>query len=399
VATRRAEALLRKRRQPLRPTSWEIFFDLVYVFALTRMTQRLVEELTSERRVLRTEAGESLILLLATYMVWLVTTLTTNLFDPQRPEIQLLAAAALLGALLMGVAIPQAFEQRSLLFAGSYVSIHLVQGLFFVPALRGHPVQRRALRMLVWSSISAVPWIAGALLGNGVRGVLWTLAIAVDYAGVAFGQPTPKLGRQPESEMSIDPEHLSERFRLFFTIALGELILALGATYSRGDLSAGSTVAFVASFATAALLWRIYIYRAGELLPAAIAGAREPAHLAGFTVPAHVLMLAGIIGISAGTELVIQHPFGSTDPAWIVFMLGGPLVFLAGRSIFEYVVFSRVSPSRLFGMLALVALAPAMRVLPPLGTAVAPALVLTAVAVADTMRAREHPNEPPAPPR
>ena len=398
MATARAQALLRKPGQPVHPTFLEVFFDLVFVFALTRMTQRLVEELTSERRILVTEAGQTLILLLATYMVWLVTTLITNLYDPTRPEIQLVTAAAMLGALLMAVAVPEAFEERSLFFALSYVSIHLVQGLFFVPALRGHPAQRRAVRVFVWFSISAVPWVVGALDGDVARAVLWTLAIALDYTGVALRQPTPMLGRQPASEMTIDPEHLSERFRLFFTIALGELILALGSTYSQSAFTAASTVAFVASFATTALLWRIYVHRAGELLPAAIATAREPARLAAVSVPAHVLMLAGIIAVSAGIELVIAQPLGRIDPALVVFMLGGPVLYLGGRAIFEYIVFSRVSPSRWYGITTLVVISPGLRFAPPLVSAIAPAAVLTGVAITDTIRGRGSPDEPPSPP-
>jgi low temperature requirement protein LtrA len=399
MAIGRAEALLRKPGQTARPTFLEIFFDLVFVFALTRITQRLVEDLTTERRIILSEAGQTLVLLLATYMVWLATALITDLYDPQRPEIQLLVAAAMFGALLMAVALPEAFGERSLLFAGAYVGIHLVRGLFFVPALRGHPAQLRAIRVFFWFCLSAVPWIAGALVGPEARGVLWTVAIALDYAGFALRQPTPKLGPQPAAGMSVEPEHLSERYRLFFTIALGELILAIGGAYSQGALTTGSTVAFVASFATTALLWRIYIYRAGELLPAAIAAAREPARLATLSAPAHLLMLAGIVAISAGMELVIEHPFGSTDPAWIAFMFGGALLFLAGRAVFEYSVFGRVSRSRVFGIVTLAVLAPAMKLAPPLVIALVPALVLTGVAVSDTIRGRGRPEEPPAPPR
>jgi low temperature requirement protein LtrA len=332
-------------------------------------------------------------------MVWLATALLTDLYDPQRPEIQMLVAAAMFGALLMAVAVPEAFGERSLLFAGAYVAIHLVRGLFFVPALHGHPAQLRAIRVFFWFCLSAVPWIAGALVGPAGRGVLWTLAIALDYAGFALRQPTPRLGRQPMSGMAVEPEHISERYRLFFTIALGELILSIGGAYSQGDLTTGSTVAFVASFATTALLWRIYIYRAGELLPAAIAAAREPARLATLSAPAHLLMLAGIVAISAGMELVIQHPFGSTDPAWIAFMFGGALLFLAGRAIFEFSVFGRVSRSRVFGIATLAVLAPAMKLAPPLATAVVPALVLAGVAVSDTLRGRGNPDERPSPPR
>jgi low temperature requirement protein LtrA len=224
------------------------------------------------------------------------------------------------------------------------------------------------------------------------------LALAVDYTGGNLGQPVPGLGRTREPELPVVAEHLSERYRLFFIIALGELILVTGVTFSRGSFELGSTAAFVVSFVTTALLWRIYIYRAGELLPGAIAGAREPARLAALSSPAHLLMVIGIVAIAAGIELVIEQPFGHIDPAWIAVTLGGPALFLAGRAIFEYAVFGRVSRSRLIGVLILVVISPAMVLVPPLAVAIAPAVVLVGIAVSDAARSRGRPPEQPAPP-
>jgi low temperature requirement protein LtrA len=399
MATSRAAALLRKPGQPQRATFLELFFDLVFVFALSRVSQRLVEDLTSQRRIVLTEAGQTLLLLLAVYVVWFATASITDLYDPQRPEIQLLIVATMFGSLVMAVALPAAFSDRGLVFAGAYVAIHLGRGLFFVPLLRRHPAQRRAVRVLFWFAVSAVLWIAGALFPESVaRGVLWTLAIGVDYTGVALRWPTPGLGRAPRSELPVVAEHLAERYRQFFTIALGELILVTGVAYSGGGFGAGPTAAFVVAFATTVLLWRIYIYRAGQLLPAAIAGASEPGRLVGLSTPAHLLMVAGIAVIAAGIELVITHPLGHTDPAWIAVILGGPALFLAGRALFEYAVFARVSWDRPIGVLVLAVVSPAMILVPPLVVAIAAALVLAGVAVSDAARARGGPPEPPTPP-
>ena len=399
MATNRAAALLRKPGQPQRATFLELFFDLVFVFALSRVSQRLVEDLASQRRIVLTEAGQTLLLLLAVYVVWFATALISDLYDPQRPEIQLLIVATMFGSLVMAVALPAAFGDRGLVFAGAYVAIHLGRGLFFVPALRGHPAQRRAVRVLFWFAVSSVLWIAGALFPESVaRGVLWTLAIGVDYTGVALRWPTPGLGRAP-AELPVTAEHLAERYRQFFTITLGELILVTGVAYSGGGFGAGPTAAFVVAFATTVLLWRIYIYRAGQLLPAAIAAAREPARAAGSSSFAHLIMVAGIAVTAAGIELVIKHPLGHTDLAWIAVILGGPALFLAGRALFEYAVFARVSWDRPIGVLVLAVVSPAMILVPPLVVAIAAALVLVGVAVSDAARARGGPPEPPAPPR
>ncbi|HEX2358064.1 MAG TPA: low temperature requirement protein A, partial [Micromonosporaceae bacterium] len=252
---------------------------------------------------------------------------------------------------------------------------------------------------LFWFIISAVPWITGALAGDVARSVLWAVAIALDFAGLALGWPTPKLGLQPAAEMPVEPEHLAERYRLFFTIALGELIVVTGTALSGTGFAPAHTAGFVASFATTVLLWRIYIYRAGELLPAAIEAAPDPDRLARSALIAHLLMLAGVVAIAVGFELDITHAHEHTKPAWLAVMFGGPVLFLAGRAIFEYAVFARVSRDRLIGVLVLAAVAPTMLFVPPLKAAVVAALVLAGVALADAARARGRPPEPPTPPR
>jgi low temperature requirement protein LtrA len=406
MARSRAAALLREPGDPQRATFLELFFDLVFIFALTRVSQRLVEDLTpnggaAERRIIVSEAGETLLLLLALWVVWLATALITDLYNPQRPEIQLLVVASMLGSLVMAVAVPEAFTERGLVFAGAYVAIHIGRGLYLVPALRGTQAQRRAAHVLVWFAISAVPWIAGAFSSATARGVLWTLALAVDYTGIALRWPTPRLGRAAAAaaELPVTAEHMSERYRQFFIIALGELILTTGLTYSGDGFEADRTAAFVVAFGTTALLWRIYIYRAGELLPAAIVAAPDPGRLSRSAAVAHLVMVVGIVTISAGYELVIEHPFGHTDPAWIAVILGGPALFLAGRAIFERAVFSRVSRDRPIGILALAAMSPAMILLPPLAAAIAAALVLVGIAVSDAARAKGRPPEQPSPRR
>ncbi|MET8312064.1 low temperature requirement protein A, partial [Micromonospora sp. NPDC005173] len=93
-----------------------------------------------------------------------------------------------------------------------------------------------------------------------------------------------------------------------------------------------------------------------------------------------------------------EHPFGHTPPAWVAVILGGPALFLAGRAIFEYAVFGRVSRDRVAGVLVLAAVSPATIFLPPVLVAAAAALVLAGIAVSDAARARRRPPEPPSPP-
>jgi low temperature requirement protein LtrA len=154
----------------------------------------------------------------------------------------------------------------------------------------------------------------------------------------------------------------------------------------------------VVSIATTVLLWRIYIYRAGELLSAAIAASPQPGRHARSAANTHMVMVAGIVVTAVGAEHLTAHPLGHTQPAWIAVIFGGPALFLAGRAIFEYEVFGRVSRDRPIGLLVLAALAPAMLLAPPLLVALVPTGVLAGIAVSDAARARGHPAEPPSPP-
>jgi low temperature requirement protein LtrA len=396
MATSRADLLLRKRGDPERAAFLELFFDLVFVYALTRISQLAVVHLTGNRWTALRASGQPLLLLLALLMVWYATTTVTDIYDPQRPEIQLLVVATMLLTLVMAVAAPQAFGVRGLVFAGAYVAVHIGRGLYFVPALRGHPAQSRAKRVLFWFTLSAVPWIAGGVVpGAGRREALWTLALTIDYGAVALGVPAPRLGRQTATEVPVEPEHLSERYRQFFIVALGELILITGIGYGSKNFEADRTAALLVSFATVVLIWRIYIYRAGELLPATLRASRHPARVAQLTAFSHLLMVVGIVAIATGDDLVIANSVSGTDPTWVAVIAGGPALFLLGRAFFEYVVSAHVSPARVVGAVGLVALSPALTAVPPYLAAVAPAVVLAAVVVADAARGRRHPSIPP----
>ena len=164
MTTSRAGELLRRPGDPQRATFLELFFDLVFVFALAQLSQGLVEDLSWS------DAFQTLVLLLAVWWVWSTTAGITDKFGPQRPAIQLLVIATMLGSLVMSAALPAAFGRRGLFFAGAYVAIQIGRGLFLVVVMRGHALQRPAGRVLFWSSVSALPWIAGALVSGTARG-------------------------------------------------------------------------------------------------------------------------------------------------------------------------------------------------------------------------------------
>lgn len=391
--TSRAAALLRRGGEP-RATLLELFFDLVFVFALVSLSHRLLKSLTWHG-VLQT-----LLLLLALWMVWIHTSGLTDRLDSDRRTTQLLVIGTMFGTLLMAAALPQAFGEQGLLFAVAYVATGVGRGGVLVLLLRGDPAATAFTRTLFWSGVPALPWIAGALVSGTARELLWVVAVGLEAIPLALGQPTPRLGRayMRKSEYEISGAHQAERYRQIFIVALGEPILITGMALSGSSFGYGQVLAAVVAFAGTALLWRIYIHKAGVLLGEAIAAAADSVRALIWSLYAHLTMIAGIVAIAVGDELVVAHPFGHTEPAWMLVMFGGPALFLVGRTIFEYGVFGRVSRSRLAGVLVLAAVAPAGIVLPPLAVAIAPVLVLAAIAWLDAARVRGRPPEPPAPP-
>ncbi|WP_446219430.1 low temperature requirement protein A [Micromonospora sp. IBHARD004] len=394
MTTGKLGVLLRRPGQG-RPAFLELFFDLVFVLAFFRLSQQLLEHLSW------TGTFQTLVLLLPVLAVWISTARLLDAFDPQHPLVQLLTMPIMFGTLVMAAATPEAFGRKGLVFAGAYLTVRLGGLAVAIVFLRGHEAQPSAVRLLFWVGMATVPWIAGGLLTGWVRGALWITAAVMEYAGIALGFPTPRLGRSGERrlEVVVSEEHTAERYQQFFIIALGEPILVTGLTFGSGEFGADRSAAALVAFATTALLWRIYIHRAGALLAGAMTMAPNPRRVAVLTIYSHMIMVAGIVTIAVGDELLITHPLGHPDPAWTAVILAGPALFLAGRATFEYAVFGRVSAPRVIGALALVALTPAMRPLPLLAVATTAALILAGVAVADMLRTRRLPSEQPSPSR
>jgi low temperature requirement protein LtrA len=168
--------------------------------------------------------------------------------------------------------------------------------------------------VLLWFAVSAVPSIVGAIVSSPTRVALWILALAIDYTGTILFYPAPWTGPM-RLQWPVVPEHSAERYRQFFIIALGELVLIAGTTYGGNYFGyGGRTAAFVVSFISTVLLWQIYTHRTGDMLPGAIATASDPYRVIRRALDPHLLMVVGILSISAGYELVIQHPFRAHRP-------------------------------------------------------------------------------------
>jgi low temperature requirement protein LtrA len=375
-----ARHLLRDRSGGQRVTNIELFFDLVYVFAVTQLSHFLLHHLTAGG------ALRSALLLAMVWLVWAYTTWVTNWMDPERLEVRLLLVAAMLVSLAMSAALPHAFAGWGWLVGTAYAVQQVGRSLFMVVALRGSgPLQRNFERILAWCVVSGAFAVAGALAGGAARDLLWVLAVATDVAGGLAGFATPGLGRSLTSDWTIEGGHFAERCQAFILIALGESIVIIGATLSGlAHVTAATVAAFVVAFAGSVALWWLYFDRSADASARAIAGSDDPGRIARAAYHLiHPVMVAGIIVAAAADDKILTSPAAtaSAPSGWLI--LGGPALFLAGHAAFKFAVWGVVPWTRLAGIAVLALLALAVSVLPEIALAACAAAVPAAVAAAD----------------
>ena len=381
------------RRDVLRPsdsaradrvTYVELFFDLVFVFALTQLSSYLAEH--------QNPAGllEGVIMVCALWWAWVSTTWVTNWLDPVALPVRGVVIGLAFVALVMSVAIAEAFGDRAWAFALSYVVLQLGRTGFLVWALWRHdrPVARDFACVLAWTGLASAFWVVGALLPLPAQLPFWGAALAVELAGTLLGYPVPGLGRLRLGGWDVSGPHIAERSALFVLIAIGEGILVAGFAFVDLESSVASTTAMANAFVMAAALWWIYFDHGERVGAETIERAPEPARLArtAYTF-VHLLVIAGVVVTSGADKELLGHPDERGLAAFTV-VLGGPALFLAGTALFRRVVAGRWPIAHLCGVLAFAALAVvagAVADATPLAIGLGATLVLVAVAAAETV--------------
>ena len=215
-----------------RATFFELFFDLVYVFAVTQLSHHLLEDISWSG------AAQTAFMLVALYWAWNYTTWMTNWFDPDTTPVRLVLVFVMLASLLMAVAIPQGFGKYALLFACAYAGLQIGRNAFVVAVTPRGWFNQNFRQILAWSVLSAPLWVAGGIVDSeALRWVLWLGALGLDIAAPLVTYWLPGVGRTPMSQWQIEGAHFGERFQLFVIIVLGESIVVAGAAASDTGLS------------------------------------------------------------------------------------------------------------------------------------------------------------------
>jgi low temperature requirement protein LtrA len=377
----------------------ELFFDLVFVFAITQLSHSLLADL-SLRAVL--QIG---LLLLGVWWIWIYTTWVTNWLDPQRLPVRLCLFALMFIGLVMSACLPKAFAERGMAFATAYVLMQIGRTLFFLWAVRAErlSMRRNFQRILVWLSLAAVFWITGALAEGELRLGLWGAALTIELISPALYFWVPGLGRSTLADWDVDGAHLAERCALFVIIALGESLLVSGATFASAPWSASTALAFIVSFVGAVAMWWLYFDKGEHAGVHRITTAADPGRHARVAYTyLHLPIIAGIIVSAVADELVLAHPDHATN-AGLAAMLGGPALYILGVGGFKWVSHDRAFPplSHVIGLvlLALLSLPAFAHLLSALAVAACACGILLLVAAWEhtSLRASAHQAQQPSP--
>jgi low temperature requirement protein LtrA len=311
----------------------ELFFDLVFVFAVTQLSHYLLGH-HDLMGVLQT-----LVMFLAIWWAWMFTAWATNWLDPGRAPVRLALLVIMLLSLALSTAIPTAFGAGGLVFACAYVAIQLGRTLYTAWAKQewqsGTPIN--LTRASLYFLAAAPLWIVGALDPDPHRRLWWWAgALAIEYSGPVLFFAIPGLGRSRAEEWDISGEHMAERCGLFIIIALGEGVLVTGATFARLDKNAATILALLIAFAGSVAMWWIYFDVGARRGQDVIEHQAHPGLLGreAYTY-GHIPIVAGIIVLAVADEMLLAHPTGRLDLALLAVVVAGGLLFVGGAAVFK----------------------------------------------------------------
>jgi len=303
----------------------ELFFDLVFVFAITQVSHLLLEHLTWRG------ALESGLVLMVVWWAWMYTTWVTNELDPDTLPVRFLLLTIMMASLLLAVAIPEAFDEKGLLFALSYVFIQLLRQWFlaFVASPPGSDARNRAMHILTWFFFSTPFWIAGAFFEGDTRLAIWLVAMGIDVIAPSTLYFVPWLRSLNFNDWNLGSGHFAERFQLFTIIALGETIVLTGATTADLDFNLTTALAFGAAFVSTACLWWLYFNYMATILERVLEESESRTEVGRdiFTY-GHIPIIAGIILCAVGDEIVLGHPTEYLHTPELIAVVAGPTLYL-----------------------------------------------------------------------
>jgi low temperature requirement protein LtrA len=336
----------------------ELFFDLVFVLALTQCTQLMSDQPTWDGLL------KGLLVLALLWWVWVGYSWITSVVDPEDDSVRIVIFGAMAGMLLVALAVPSAFGGLALEFAIAYAIVRYGQIGLFMIASRDSPELRHSVLTLAASTTVGVGiLVAGSFVHGDAQATIWAVALALDMAGPYF------FGAEG---WRLVPAHFAERHGLIVIIALGESIVAIGVGVA-GELSPGQAAAAVTGIGLAAAMWWMYFdvvaLVAARRLERAPPGLVQNAMARDSYSYLHFPMIAGIVLVALGMKKTLGHVEDPLKTVPALALLGGMAAYLLAHVSFRYRHIRTINTRRAGLAVILVALLPLAVEIPALATA------------------------------
>jgi low temperature requirement protein LtrA len=330
-----------------RVTPLELFFDLVFVFAVTRVTALMAHDLSWA------SIGQGLLVLAALWWGWAAYAWLTNHVSGEDGRARVVVFIAMGAMVLVALAVPEAFDAHALLFALAYMAMRMAHlALYWVSSLEDPEVHVAVGKLLPTAITGPLLLVAASFTDGLPQAALWVLALLLDYGGPFV---------RGVAGYRVHPAHFAERFQLIIIIALGESIVAIGVGAGDEELDTAIGVAAVLSLLTSAALWWAYFDVVAML------AAHRLAELTGVVrntlardafAYLHLPMIAGIELFALGVEQVVGHVGETLAPEAAAALCGGVALYLLAHVAFKLRTTGDLGVQRLWAALLLLACIP-----------------------------------------
>src|SRR5919109_1533812 len=302
-----------------RVTSLELFFDLVFVFAITQVTALLSDDPTLGG------IGRGMLVLGALWWAWAAYAWLTNTVNPEEGLVRLAVFAATGAMVVVALAVPEAFDDHGVLFGAAYLIVRTLHIALYALAARGdRDLARAVLSITPTSTISGALIVTAGFMDGGDRVALWVVALAIDYFGPLFGRG---------AGWHLHPRHFAERHGLIVIIAIGESIVALGVGAAGRPLGAGIVTAALLGIAVAAAFWWTYFdwwTIVAEQRLAESSGAAQAVLARDLYSYLHLPLVAGIVLFAMAMKKTLADVDATLDAAPAAALCGGLALGLGG---------------------------------------------------------------------
>jgi low temperature requirement protein LtrA len=359
-------------------TPLELFFDVVFVFAVSQLSHHLSTHLSWRG------TAETLVMLLAIFAVWFTASWSATIIRADQSQTRWMILVVMLLSLFMNASVTRAFTTSGWAFVVPLLLIQLGRAVWTLVNSTDAVFRDHYFRVLIWLIPTTPLWIAGAAVNLEARLLWWALAAVIDQIGRWLAHPIP--GRRLRSEnVPFDADHMLERCRLFLIIALGETVFTAGISVAEAPMTLMTLITGAFALVGTVALWSLTFGRSHRLTLRHLEETMDPIRTSRHAVNAVMVMVAGLIAVAVANEEVIMHPYGHASFSLSLLLGGGPILFLAAQGWYLWAVPNVRSPLHWIGGVALLLIGLATLAMPPYAALILVGASLVTLAIFDQL--------------